>query len=91
MSALKRKDFLPLSQRPFDRMLIGWYSFSLFFALMMDCLNFLAPVGKIAGPALDNLVWPPAFMRAIFTWWCEMADPVLWYNPLWYKIICGYR
>jgi hypothetical protein len=68
------------------------YAFALFFAVFMDCLNFLAPRWGVPleGKLLEDMPWPPAIMKSIFTWWVNACDPVLKGNPSWYALICGY-
>ena len=42
------------------------FAFALYFALMMDVLNALAPTGPITRQVLDGMSWPPFFMRDLF-------------------------
>lgn len=33
---------------------------------------------------IDEWVWPPSQVLQAYAWWCEMYDPLLAHNPMWY-------
>jgi hypothetical protein len=73
---------VPLSRRPLDLVLVGFFAFNLLFVSYVISLEQIA----IADPASGLLpVWPPGPAVAIVHWWEQNFDPLLWARPPWYR------
>jgi hypothetical protein len=73
---------IPLSRRPIDIALIGFFAVNLFFTTYVvsleqvvidDPFNFVPPV------------WPPPSLVTLVQWWEKTFDPLLLARPAWYR------
>ena len=70
-----------------DRIIVVTYAIFCTIAILVDYINAFAPVGLLTRSKAAEWQWPPAFIWPLYFWWCEHADPILQYNPLWIKYL----
>jgi hypothetical protein len=80
MSSVRRS--IPLKQRPFDMVLLGFFAINLLFVTYIISLEQIV----IETPfAYAPPAWPPRFFLNIIHWWEKTFDPLLWARPAWYR------
>jgi hypothetical protein len=73
---------IPLTRRPLDIGLLGFFIFNLLFVSYMISLEQIV----IGNPASTvHTVWPPRGALALIHWWEKTFDPLLWARPAWYR------
>ena len=74
---------IPLSRRPGDWFVVGFFVVNLLVITYMVDLEQLA----IADPShFTYALWPPPFMVDLVHWWGRTFDPVLMARPVWWKM-----
>lgn len=73
---------VPLSRRPLDIALLGFFAFNLLFVSYIISIEQIL----IRNPAdVGAAVWPPHGALALIHWWERTFDPLLWARPAWYR------
>jgi EXPERA (EXPanded EBP superfamily) len=73
---------IPLTRRPLDIGLLGFFIFNLLFVSYVISLEQIV----ISNPASSfHTIWPPRGALALIHWWEKSFDPLLWARPAWYR------
>jgi hypothetical protein len=73
---------IPLTRRPLDIGLLGFFVFNLLFVSYVISLEQIV----IGNPAFNvHVGWPPRGALALIHWWEKTFDPLLWARPAWYR------
>jgi hypothetical protein len=73
---------IPLSRRPLDVALLGFFVVNLLFVSYVISLEQIV----IANPAaFTPPLWPPGAAVRLIHWWEKTYDPLLWARPVWYR------
>jgi hypothetical protein len=73
---------IPLTRRPLDIGLLGFFIFNLLFVSYVISLEQIV----ISDPAFFvRPFWPPRGAIALVHWWEKTFDPLLWARPAWYR------
>jgi hypothetical protein len=73
---------VPLSRRPLDLALLGFFVFNLLFVSYVISIEQIL----IRNPAdASGALWPPGGALALIHWWEKTFDPLLWARPAWYR------
>jgi hypothetical protein len=73
---------LPLSRRPLDWALIGFFAINLGFTTYVVSLEQIVMTDPLHGPLP---LWPPEALLNLVHWWETQFDPLLLARPAWYR------